>query len=159
MSVATSLYVALTNINVPQDQAREVVEALEHTMNNELATKSDIALARADIALGLSRLERHDELTKAEFAAVRSEMKAEFAAVRSEVKAEFAAVRSEVKAEFAAVRGEMKAEFVAVRGDMKAEFAAVRSEMNAMETRLIIKLGGLIITLIGAVSATSNWLN
>ena len=137
MSVATSLYVALTNINVPQDQAREVVEALEHTMNNELATKSDIALARADIALGLSRLERHDELTKAEFAAVRSEMKADFAAVRGEVKAEFAAVRSEVK----------------------AEFAAVRSEMNAMETRLIIKLGGLMITLIGAVSATSNWLN
>jgi hypothetical protein len=148
ISVATSLYVALTNINVPQDQAREVVEALEHTMNNELATKSDIALARADIALGLSRLERHDELTKAEFAAVRSEMKAEFAAVRSEV-----------KAECAAVRGDMKAELVAVRGDMKAEFAAVRSEMNAMETRLIIKLGGLMITLIGAVSATSNWLN
>ena len=137
MSVATSLYVALTNINVPQDQAREVVEALEHTMNNELATKSDIALARADIALGLSRLERHDELTKAEFAAVRGEMKAEFAAVRSE----------------------MKADFAAVRGEVKAEFAAVRSEMNAMETRLIIKLGGLMITLIGAVSATSNWLN
>ncbi len=126
MSVATSLYVALTNINVPQDQAREVVEALEHTMNNEFATKSDIALVRADIALGLSRLERHEELTKAEFAAVR---------------------------------GEMKAEFATVRGEMKAEFAAVRSEMNATETRLVIKLGGLMITLIGAVSAISNWLN
>ena len=95
-------------------------------MNNEFATKSDIALVRADIALGLSRLERHEELTKAEFAAVRSEMKAEFAAVRSE---------------------------------MKAEFAAVRSEMHATETRLVIKLGGLMITLIGAVSAISNWLN
>ena len=95
-------------------------------MNNEFATKSDIALVRADIALGLSRLERHEELTKAEFAAVRSEMKAEFAAVRSE---------------------------------MKAEFATVRSEMNATETRLVIKLGGLMITLIGAVSAISNWLN
>lgn len=95
-------------------------------MNNEFATKSDIALVRADIALGLSRLERHEELTKAEFAAVR---------------------------------GEMKAEFATVRGEMKAEFAAVRSEMNATETRLVIKLGGLMITLIGAVSAISNWLN
>ena len=84
-------------------------------MNNEFATKSDIALVRADIALGLSRLERHEELTKAEFAAVR--------------------------------------------GEMKAEFATVRSEMNATETRLVIKLGGLMITLIGAVSAISNWLN
>lgn len=148
MSVATSLYVALTNINVPQDQAREVVEALEHTMNNEFATKSDIALVRADIALGLSRLERHEELTKAEFAAVRSEMKAEFVTVRSEM-----------NAELAAVRGEMKTEFATVRGEMKAEFAAVRSEMNATETRLVIKLGGLMITLIGAVSAISNWLN
>jgi hypothetical protein len=95
-------------------------------MNNEFATKSDIALVRADIALGLSRLERHEELTKAEFAAVR---------------------------------GEMKAEFATVRGEMKAEFAAVRSEMNATETRLVIKLGGLMITVIGAVSAISNWLN
>ncbi len=84
-------------------------------MNNEFATKSDIALVRADIALGLSRLERHEELTKAEFAAVR--------------------------------------------GEMKAEFAAVRSEMNATETRLVIKLGGLMITVIGAVSAISNWLS
>ena len=148
MSLANSLFVALTNINVPQDQAREVVEALEHTMNNEFATKSDIALVRADIALGLSRLERHEELTKAEFAAVRSEMKGEFAAVRSEM-----------KGEFAAVRGEMKTEFAAVRGEMNAQFAAVRGEMNATETRLVIKLGGLMITLIGAVSATSNWLN
>jgi len=73
-------------------------------MNNEFATKSDSALVRADIALGLSRLERHEELTK-------------------------------------------------------AEFAAVRGEMNATETRLVIKLGGLMITLIGAVSAISNWLN
>lgn len=84
-------------------------------MNNEFATKSDIALVRADIALGLSRLERHEELTKAEFAAVR--------------------------------------------GEMKAEFATVRSEMNATETRLVIKLGGLMITVIGAVSAISNWLS
>lgn len=106
-------------------------------MNNEFATKSDIALVRADIALGLSRLERHEELTKAEFAAVRGEM----------------------KTEFAAVRGEMKAEFAAVRGEMKAEFATVRSEMNATETRLVIKLGGLMITVIGAVSAISNWLS
>ena len=128
-------------------------------MNNEFATKSDIALVRADIALGLSRLERHEEKTKAEFAAVRSEMKAEFVTVRSEMNAEFAAVRGEMNSEFAAVRGEMKTEFATVRGEMKAEFAAVRSEMNATETRLVIKLGGLMITLIGAVSAISNWLN
>jgi hypothetical protein len=148
MSLANSLFVALTNINVPQDQARAVVEALEHKMNDSFATKSDIALIRGDIALAVSRIEKHEELTKAEFAAVRSE-----------TKAEFAAVRGEMKAEFAAVRGEMNAQFAAVRGEMNAQFAAVRGEMNATETRLVIKLGGLMITLIGAVSAISNWLN
>jgi len=159
MSVATSLYVALTHINVPQDQAREVVEALEHTMKNEFATKSDIALVRADIALGLSRLERYEELTKAEFAAVRGEMKAEFAAVRGEMKAEFAAVRGEMKAEFAAVRSEMKAEFAAVRSEMTADSADLRSYMSAMETRLLIKLGGLIVALAGVGGAISSWAN
>jgi hypothetical protein len=50
---------------------RLAVDALEHRMTSELATKSDLAELRAE--------------TKAEFAAVRAEMKAEFAAVRAEI--------------------------------------------------------------------------
>ena len=37
MSLATSLYDALTAINIPKNQAREVVEALEHKMTTEFA--------------------------------------------------------------------------------------------------------------------------
>ena len=158
MSLATSLYDALTGINIPKDQARNVVEALEHKMTAEFATKSDIALLRADIAtattemkaaiaLVLSRLEQHEALTKAEFAAIRSDVKAEFAAIRSEVKAESAAFRSDVKAEFAAFRSEAK-----------SESAALRSEMHAIETRTFIRLGGLMVILLATVPKVLSWL-
>ena len=105
MSLATSLYDALTRINIPNDQAREVVESLEQKMTADFASKADVATIRADIAtvrteiaLVLGRLEQHEVATEAEFAAVRGEMKAEFATLRSEMKAEFATVRSEMKA-------------------------------------------------------------
>ena len=164
MSLATSLYDALTAINIPKNQAREVVEALEHKMTTEFATKSDVALLRADIAVVVARLERYEEMTKTEFAAVRNEMRAEFAAVRSEMKAEFAAVRNEMGAEFAVIRGEMRAELAAVRNEMGAEFATVRNEMGAefaavrgesrsLEYRLVVKLGGLMVTLFGVFTA------
>ncbi len=164
MSLATSLYDALTAINIPKNQAREVVEALEHKMTTEFATKSDVALIRADIAVVVARLEWYEEMTKTEFAAVRNEMRAEFAAARSEMKAEFAAVRNEMGAEFAAIRGEMRAELAAVRNEMKVEFAAVRNEMGAefaavrgesrsLEYRLVVKLGGLMVTLFSVFTA------
>ena len=76
MVIANQLFDALTAANVPRDQAHAVVDALEHRMTSELATKADLARE-----IGLLRTE-----TKAEFAAVRAEMKAEFAAVRAETK-------------------------------------------------------------------------
>jgi len=116
MSLATSLYDALTRINIPNDQAREVVESLEQKMTADFASKADVATIRADIAtvrteiaLVLGRLEQHEVATEAEFAALQRETKTEFAAVRGEMKAEFATLRSEMKAELATVRSEMKA--------------------------------------------------
>lgn len=105
MSLATSLYDALTAINIPKNQAREVVEALEHKVTTE-----------------------------------------------------FAAVRNEMRAEFAAVRGEMRAELAAVRNEMKVEFAAVREESRSLEYRLVVKLGGLMVTLFGVFTAVISLL-
>ena len=101
MSLATSLYDALTRINIPNDQAREVVESLEQKMTADFASKADVATIRADIAtvrteiaLVLGRLEQHEVATEAEFAILRREL----ANVRSEMMAELANVRSEMKA-------------------------------------------------------------
>jgi hypothetical protein len=75
-----------------------------------------------------SDIERLELATKADFAAVRAEMASEFAAVRAEMAAEFAAVRAEMAAGLAAVRGEMATEF------------------QRRENRLLLRLGGLIVT-------------
>lgn len=151
MSLANSLYVALTTINVPNDQAREVVDALEKKMTNDFATKSDIALVRADITAVRSEM-------KAEFAAVRAEMNAEFAAVRSEMNAEVSALRSELSdfkvataAEFDAVRNSVQAAVDVLRAEMKADSAVLRAEMNSLHNRTIIQLGALMVVLIGVM--------
>ena len=165
MSFATSLYAALTDINVPKDQAREVVETLERKMTTELATKSDIALVGAAIA------SVHTEL-KAEIATSRAEAKAEFAAVRLELTVGLAAVRAEMNDGFAAIRAEMAAETGSLRGEISAlrgemnefktataaEFAAVRAEMKALENRIVIKLGALIVTVFGVFPQVASWL-
>jgi hypothetical protein len=54
-------------------------------------------------------------------------------------KADFAAVRAEMASEFAAVRAEMAAGLAAVRGEMATEF-------QRRENRLLLRLGGLIVT-------------
>ena len=118
MSLATSLYDALTGINIPKDQAREVVEALDQKMTNEVATKSDIALVRAEIS----------------------------------------ALRTEMHAEIAALRSEMRAEIAALRAEMKAENAALREEMKSLENRLLIKLGALIVIMLGVLPEIRSWL-
>lgn len=138
MSLATSLYDALTSIDIPNDKAREVVESLEQKMTADFASKADVATIRADIAtvrteiaLVLGRLEQHEVATEAEFAALRRETKTEFAAVRGEMKAEFATLRSEL---------------ANVHGEMKAEFAAVRSEMKALTFDITTRMGVLYVT-------------
>lgn len=48
MDVQLSLYSALLSINVPEEKALNVVNALEHDMQN-LATKQDIGLLQRDM--------------------------------------------------------------------------------------------------------------
>lgn len=138
MSLATSLYDALTGIDIPNDKAREVVESLEQKMTADFASKADVATIRADIAtvrteiaLVLGRLEQHEVATEAEFAALRRETKTEFAAVRGEMKAEFATLRSEL---------------ANVRSEMMAELATVRSEMKALTFDITTRMGVLYVT-------------
>jgi chromosome segregation ATPase len=91
MSLATSLYDALTGINIPKDQARDVVEALEHKMTAESATKSDITLVRADIDF------LRKDLTAA-IESLRKDMTAANDSLRKDLMAEIAALRAEMKA-------------------------------------------------------------
>jgi hypothetical protein len=46
-----SLYDALVSINVPNDKARAVVDAMERDMGTTLATKADLQLLRQEMEL------------------------------------------------------------------------------------------------------------
>ncbi len=92
-----TLYDALVSVNVPGERARAVVDALEHEMISNLATKTDLATfgTRAD----LESL-RRDMVTKVELEALRKEVatKAELEALRNEMatKAELEVLRHEL---------------------------------------------------------------
>lgn len=49
MDYLYSLYDALVSINVPDDKARAVVDAMERDMGTTIATKSDLQLLRAEL--------------------------------------------------------------------------------------------------------------
>ena len=61
MDYLYSLYHALVSINVPNDKARAVVDAMERDMGTTIATKTDLQLLRQEMA------------TKAELAELRQE--------------------------------------------------------------------------------------
>ena len=49
MDYLYSLYDALVSINVPNDKARAVVDAMERDMATTIATKSDLQLLRSEL--------------------------------------------------------------------------------------------------------------
>ncbi|MCU7247306.1 hypothetical protein [Pseudomonas koreensis] len=50
MKMELALYQALIAINVPEPKANAVIEALESDLQTSLATKSDVAQIRAELA-------------------------------------------------------------------------------------------------------------
>ena len=49
MDYLYSLYDALVSINVPNDKARAVVDAMERDMTTTIATKADLQLLRSEL--------------------------------------------------------------------------------------------------------------
>ena len=49
MDYLYSLYDALVSINVPNDKARAVVDAMERDMGTTIATKADLQLLRSEL--------------------------------------------------------------------------------------------------------------
>jgi hypothetical protein len=57
-----SLYDALVSINVPNDKARAVVDAMERDMTTTLATKSDLDLLRSEFRQELALVRKDLEV-------------------------------------------------------------------------------------------------
>jgi hypothetical protein len=70
-----SLYDALVSINVPNDKARAVVDAMERDMGTTIATKADLQLLRQELTFAISTLATREELAgvKADVAELRQD--------------------------------------------------------------------------------------
>jgi hypothetical protein len=68
-----SLYDALVSINVPNDKARAVVDAMERDMGTTIATKTDLQLLRQEL---ISSLASRDEVAgvRGDIGALRQEV-------------------------------------------------------------------------------------
>ena len=70
-------------------------------------------------------------------------------------KADIADVKAELKANIAEAKAELKADIANVKTDVRE----LRSELRAMETRLLLRLGGLLIASAGATAAILRFLS
>ena len=71
-----SLYDALVSINVPNDKARAVVDAMERDMGTTIATKSDLHFLRQELTAAMSLLATKEELqaVRADIALLRQDI-------------------------------------------------------------------------------------
>jgi len=143
-----SLYDALVSINVPSDKARAVVDAMERDMGTTLATKQDLQplASREDMLLFRQELQQ-----------IRHEMKG--LSTRDEAQQ----LRQEIKT--LATRDDMQQlrQQVELQGErLDGLRVEVRKDMEALQLKLTVRLGGMIVAgfglMIAAMSAAIAWL-
>ncbi|MBU3672536.1 MAG: hypothetical protein FGM43_08270 [Sinobacteraceae bacterium] len=111
-----------------RDQAHAVVDALEHRMTSELATKADLSREISELRLA----------TKADIAELRAATKADIAELRT-------ATKADLSREIAALRAEMKADLAAV----KVDIVKLDAKITDLQLKLTIRMGGMMIATAG----------
>ena len=76
--------------------------------------------------------------------------KADIAAVRTELVAQGAELRAEIQ--------EVRTEIREVRAELHTEAKAIRAEIRDLEQRMTIKLGGLLVLALTLLTAINKWL-
>lgn len=124
MSVDYSLYDALVSINVPDDKAKAVIDAMEREMMVKLATKSDMENLRL--------------ASKADLDGFRVATKADFAAVRSEMNGEFKLLRQEMSAMGTLLSKDMQIQMAALQNTLTVRLGTMMAAMIAAGTALVV---------------------
>ena len=110
--------------NFTSEQAEALAEALSEASQGDLASKSDFAPVRTEIADFKTEL-------KTEIADVRSDLKTAIVELKTGLKAEIADLRTELKDEIAGTRAEVKTEIASAATEQKTEIAGLRTELKA----------------------------
>ena len=94
MDYLYSLYDALVSINVPNDKARAVVDAMEHDMGTTLATKTDLENLRLATKADIENLRL---ATRADLQLLKQELTAAMTGLSAELRQEIALVRKDME--------------------------------------------------------------
>jgi glutathione S-transferase len=138
------------------EQAEALAEALGEASQGDLATKTDLAGVRTEIAGLKTELKTELAGVGTEIAEFRTELKSEIAGARGELRSEIAGVgteiaelRTELKTEIDSVRAELKADEAWLRTELKTEIAETRKDLlkwiiGAIGFQTVVILGALI---------------
>ena len=139
-----SLYDALVSIDVPNDKARAVVDAMERDMGTTIATKTDLQMLQS--------------ATKADLQLLRQELKTDQQLLRQELKTDLQMLRQELISSLAS-RDELagvKTDIAALRQDN----VLIRKEMELLSSRLVVQLGSMLVVGFGlTIAALKFFLN
>ncbi len=150
-----SLYDALVSIDVPNDKARAVVDAMERDMGTTIATKTDLQILQGATKADLQTMQN---ATKAELQMLRQEFKTGLQMLRQELKTDLQMLRQELISSLAS-RDELagvKTDIAALRQDN----VLIRKEMELLSSRLIVQLGSMLFVGFGlTIAALKFFLN
>lgn len=150
-----SLYDALVSIDVPNDKARAVVDAMERDMGTTIATKTDLQILQGATKADLQTMQN---AAKAEQQMLRQEFKTGLQMLRQELKTDLQMLRQELISSLAS-RDELagvKTDIAALRQDN----VLIRKEMELLSSRLIVQLGSMLFVGFGlTIAALKFFLN
>ena len=125
---------------VGEREARALAEGLDQALREEVATKSDVATVRTDIAA--VRAEFRTEL-KGEIAGVRADL----ASLRTELKGDITELRTELKGDIT----ELKGDITGLRAELKGDIAGVKHDLLRWMVGMAFAQAGLTVALIRLV--------
>ncbi len=140
MDYLYSLYDALVSINVPNDKARAVVDAMERDMGTTLATKSDLDHLRGDV--------------RQDIALVRKDIEV----LSSSLRGEIAGVRKDLDVLTGGVRKDLDVLAAGFRKDLDVLAAGFRKDLELLSTTMTVKLGSMLVIGFGVMIALSKYL-
>ncbi len=140
---------------LPDGQARAISQAVREAHDTaELASSRDLRDAGTALRGEMQSL---GAALRTDLHALGAEVKSDMQALRAEAKSDMQALRAEVKSDMQTLRAEARSDMQALGAELRSEMQALRAEIRALEPRLTIRLGGIVVVALGAFTALSKW--
>ena len=149
----------LVEVGVPEKQAKAQVLILQDFKDSEMATKGDVGKTEAalkhDTALVQKEIKETEARLKHDIALVQKEIKETEAGLKHDialVQKDIRETEAKLKKEIKETEARLKHDIALVQKDIKG----LELKMTALEDRMVIKLGSLLLVGLGALVALSK---